>query len=471
MSLFEIFSLVLLAPIVILIRSLLLLEHNNLQILCSPSWQVIDGVILVFPSLITFTLLSEFVYEIVILGIIAIVLLVTIRRSYMQSKYEIFMNLPLYPTSRKPFLTNFRSSVNILACISILAVDFSIFPPRFHKSELLGVGLMDIGVGSYIGISALVSRCVTKPADYVKISFWQQLISTLSSCSLISLIGLGRIALLYLFSYHQPVTEYGVHWNFFLTIAVVRLIAFGVTSLSPHSLLPLMFLLSLPMLLIYQWALNHGLTHYIQYGQFEHCSNCSDNREGFFSSNREGILSTIGFSWIFLASLSVGLFLQHNMSSVHKVLKKLLQLTLLAIILWTATWLSQEYIQPISRRAANLAYCLWTIAMQLSFLAIFLIVDLTTAFISHVQQEHHMLYGSGKRNRENKLDILHLQPSLLETVNRYQLYYFLVANVLTGLVNVVIKDQPVWKSIAFLIISGYQLILIIFVISLKNASV
>ena len=472
MSLCEIFLLALIAPIIILIRNIILVSHRSLQILLSAlSWQIIDGIVLIFPSLISFTLLSEFVSEVIIIGIVAIVILFTITNSYNPQSFKTFVNLPLYSGSKKQFLTNFRSSVNTLACITILAVDFSIFPIRFQKSELLGVGLMDIGVGSYIGISALVSRCVTRPAEYVKISFCHRLVSTLGSCSLISLIGVGRMTLLYVFSYHQPVREYGVHWNFFLTIAVVRLVAFAVMSLSPHSILHLMFLWSLPMLLVYQWALNNGLTHYLQYGRFEQCSNCSDLREGFFNSNREGILSTIGFSWIYLASLSIGLFLQYNMSSVYQAVNKLSQLTLIAIILWVATCFSQVYIQPISRCAANLAYCLWTIAMQLSFLAIFLLVDLITAFLLNSKKQQQVLYRNDQEIRKNCENMLNkmLQSSLLEAVNSYQLYYFLMANILTGLVNVVIGDQPVWKSIAFLILAGYQLILIIFVISLKFA--
>ena len=322
---------------------------------------------------------------------------------------------------------------------------------------------MDIGVGTYIGMSSLVLKCVTSPTLYAKRSFYQQLVSTLKSCSFILLIGLGRLALLNLFSYHQPVTEYGLHWNFFLTIAVVRLIAFGILFILPLSHLPLLFLYSLPFILVYQWGLNHGLTDYLQHGRLDLCLNCSDLREGFFNSNREGIFSSIGFTWIYLTSISTGYLLHCNLSTLYHGVQKLVQLSLLAIFSWFATWFSQEYIQPISRRAANLAYCMWTLSIQLSFLALFLLADCLSACLLYSQKQ--------KRREKNEITSKQLQPKLLEVVNRYQLIYFLAANLLTGLINVIIRDRPISKSTAFLLLLGYQSILIVTVVLLNKRKV
>ncbi|KAI6657801.1 Phosphatidylinositol-glycan biosynthesis class W protein-like [Oopsacas minuta] len=472
MSLLEVFLLVLVAPLVLFLRSLILINDRCRQLPQSSSltWHIVDGILLIFPSVLCFTLLSEFVYEIIITVVVTTVILFMITHHFIATNYQIIWKIPLYPNTNKQFLTNFRSFVNALSCISILAVDFSIFPVRFHKSELFGATLMDIGVGTYIGMSALVLKCITKPREYFKSSFTQRLACTVKSCSLIILIGLGRLALLHLFTYHQPVTEYGVHWNFFLTIAVVRLVAFGVTSLFPLSFFPLMFFWSLPLILLYQWALNNGLTHYIQYGRFEPCLNCTDIREGFLNSNREGIFSSIGLSWIYLASISIGHLLHHNMSTFYQSFKRIIQLSLLAAFTWIVTWLSQEYIQPISRCVANLPYCLWTLSIQLSFLVIFLLVDILVAFLLHSQQqqEQNKERKIEETKSENRLSIKQLQPELLKAVNSYQLIYFLAANLLTGLVNVIIRDTPVWKSIAFLILSGYQTILIVTAVLLNT---
>ena len=44
---------------------------------------------------------------------------------------------------RKPFLSVSRASMMILTCISILAVDFFVFPRRFAKVENFGTSLVE----------------------------------------------------------------------------------------------------------------------------------------------------------------------------------------------------------------------------------------------------------------------------------------------------------------------------------------
>ena len=58
---------------------------------------------------------------------------------------------------KRPYLTNWRANVNVAAAISILAVDFVIFPRRYCKAETYGSGLMDIGVGAFVMSNAVVA--------------------------------------------------------------------------------------------------------------------------------------------------------------------------------------------------------------------------------------------------------------------------------------------------------------------------
>lgn len=41
----------------------------------------------------------------------------------------------------------------------------------------------------------------------------------------------------------------------------------------------------------------------------------------------------------------------------------LVKLTVLDVILWLLTWSSNVYVEPVSRRFANLTYVLWTVSL------------------------------------------------------------------------------------------------------------
>lgn len=56
-----------------------------------------------------------------------------------------------------PFITNYRGIVIYITILSILAVDFSIFPRRFAKTKAYGVSLMDVGTGCFIFVNGIVS--------------------------------------------------------------------------------------------------------------------------------------------------------------------------------------------------------------------------------------------------------------------------------------------------------------------------
>ena len=57
---------------------------------------------------------------------------------------------------------------------------------------------------------------------------------TFRSCFVLAFLGVVRAAAVAVTGYHVSVTEYGVHWNFFLTLAAVKLIASLVFTLLPH---------------------------------------------------------------------------------------------------------------------------------------------------------------------------------------------------------------------------------------------
>ena len=105
----------------------------------------------------------------------------------------------------------FRACQAVFTGICILAVDFRAFPRRFCKTETYGYSLMDMGVGSFVVGNAMISRLVLGRRWRPK-----------RILPLVAL-GLARLVTVKASGYLEHVTEYGVHWNAFFTLAVVDL--------------------------------------------------------------------------------------------------------------------------------------------------------------------------------------------------------------------------------------------------------
>ncbi|CAG8667441.1 5599_t:CDS:2, partial [Dentiscutata heterogama] len=120
---------------------------------------------------------------------------------------------------RKPFLSAFRSCMMILTCLSILAVDFPIFPRRLAKTETYGTSLMDLGVGSFVFSSGIVAArpFLKKPENRFK-PFKGQLLRAVRQALPILILGFIRLMMVKGVDYQEHASEYGVHWNFFFTL-------------------------------------------------------------------------------------------------------------------------------------------------------------------------------------------------------------------------------------------------------------
>ena len=139
--------------------------------------------------------------------------------------------------------------------------------------------------------------------------FPRQLPLSVSGAVVLS-VGFGRLLMLKLLDYHEHVSEYGLHWNFFATLFCVWVAAdFAHRCLSRRWLLWVATLL----LLFYQWMLScTKLTHFI----------LSAPRTTLFSANREGIISLLGYIPMYLISESIAhtvLFDKGRLFSDHAV--------------------------------------------------------------------------------------------------------------------------------------------------------
>ncbi|KPP74437.1 hypothetical protein Z043_106398 [Scleropages formosus] len=155
-----------LAPLCLISRGLLLIVyHLNKGVLplSGNLHLLMDFAVLILPLVLSCTILSD-VLLLVIMSLAAINASLVFYVYYNKKqnartpfcdvmKNFLQVKLKAHPI---PFVTSFRVLVNVKTAISILAVDFSVFPRRYAKTETYGTGVMDFGVGAYIFANSLV---------------------------------------------------------------------------------------------------------------------------------------------------------------------------------------------------------------------------------------------------------------------------------------------------------------------------
>ncbi|KMZ79515.1 hypothetical protein PVIIG_05774 [Plasmodium vivax India VII] len=191
---------------------------------------------------------------------------------------------------RRKCLVHMRLANLCITYICIFAVDFYFFPRQFSKSFFFGNTLMDLGVGGCITSSAysLNSKKLHSANRKGHLIDWKHFI--------LFFLGIARYIAVKLFNYNYSLTEYGMHWNFFLTLFF--------TLLTCNALLCLIrgvkrtFHLSCVLICLYEiiiWRLD--ITSYLVADEAE--------RSGFFSQNREGLMNVIGSVNLYLFSFSL----------------------------------------------------------------------------------------------------------------------------------------------------------------------
>ncbi|KAF9581694.1 Glucosaminyl phosphatidylinositol (GlcN-PI) nositol acylation protein [Lunasporangiospora selenospora] len=367
-------------------------------------------------------------------------------------------------TSRKIFLSVYRAGMMILTCIAILAVDFPIFPRRFSKVEVYGTSLMDLGVGSFVFSSGVVSA-----RGYLKketMPFVNQMMIALRTAIPLLVLGLGRFISTKGVDYQEHVTEYGMHWNFFFTLGFLPIFVTLFRQLAEYVRFSIVGSL---IAVVYQWFLTYGgLEDYIQ----------NAPRVDLISMNKEGIFSFAGYLAIFLVGIDVGLYVLPNdpnffsrkKSSKRKAKRGKLAMILLSLgfLLCMGFLTSYGILRiPVSRQMANLSYFFWVITFNTGYILSFLLAEIaitkdepSALAIARAQAKANLSTSSSSKKNQRPTATVQLPPlacpTLIEAVNRNGLAVFLVANVLTGLVNLSIKTLYTQNYHALAILTGYM---------------
>ncbi|CAN1235631.1 Uncharacterized protein At4g17910 [Linum perenne] len=377
----EILALSTFVPILFIIRHSLGFNHHQhndseSRNLCAYMGLLsLDFMFLIVPMLLIFTVFEQQTYT---WTIISAVLLLPISISKRCGASSSVTNSKA-SASLRASITSYRVIVMEVACLCILAVDFKIFPRRHAKSKTYGISLMDLGVGSFALANAVVSKQARGISSLSLKDASAAIVPPLA-------IGFGRLILTKCLHYGVPAGEYGVHWNFFFTLAALAMLA---------------SLIRIP-------------TNY---------------------SGISGLVILIGFWGMYLIGVQLGNFLffgkQRSSDDVasNKWIK--IKVSCLSVIFWLLTIVLDKHVERISRRMCNLAYVTLILAENLQVLAILMVSD----YLS-----------------ESKVSTLE------EAINRNLLATFLVANVLTGLVNMIMDTNSASPILALFILVVYSFV-------------
>lgn len=373
--------------------------------------------------------------------------------------------------STKPFLTFFRGSILIITCLAILAVDFRIFPRRFAKVETWGTSLMDVGVGAFVFSAGLVGARPVLKERAAHAGGSRAMVSTLparlarSLRHALPLLVLGIVRLLSVkgLDYAEHVTEYGVHWNFFFTLAFLP--PFVALFQSALKFIPSYAALALMLAGAYQVVLERTeLKAYI----------LTAPRVDLLSQNREGVFSFVGYLAIFLAGQDTGMYLLPRNINPRSSASLATQRTtlLMTLAVWTGIWAGLYFLTTdydyglglsVSRRLANLPYVLGVVGLGSLQLFLCCLVE-TLCFPAFYS-------ATDAKAEKEAYDVA--TSRVMRAYNRNGLAVFLLANLLTGLVNMTVPTLDVGPvaSMGILVVYSAAVTAVAVVLDAYNISI
>ncbi|KAJ8958548.1 hypothetical protein NQ314_006387 [Rhamnusium bicolor] len=317
---------------------------------------------------------------------------------------------------RTNFITNARSTINVLSVIAILAVDFNIFPRRFAKTKSFGYSLMDTGVGLFIYSNGIVAPEAGGQKDSIK--------KCIKSSLPILLLGVARFIFVKQIDYNVPISEYGVHWNFFITLGFTKIFTSFILNVVKVKYI---YINAIFIIVAHEVLLQTGLQKFAL---------TNIKRDNFLVANKEGLVSCLGYICIYLFSVYFGYLLNIRNSKQGKIsmASKFVIGSFLSLII---SLFLQNYF-GISRRLANSAYCFWILFIGIFMTGLYYLGQIVQEFIFR-----------------DKLPDSIYSPLIFEAVNYNGLLFFLIGNVLTGLINMTFNTLTINDSISLIILVLY----------------
>lgn len=427
----------------------------------------IEFVLVVLSTILNFTVLHDRVWEIAF-TLLFVTITAAAKQLYHRTHIAPFVQIPC---QRPEYLTLSRAIINLLTAVCILAVDFKCFPRQLAKTETFGFGLMDTGVGLYVYGNGIVAPELFKNAADIRLSR-KKIKSTLMASLPLIVLGVTRFFVINELDYQQHVSEYGVHWNFFLTLAITKVLGTIIIGILPrieHTKYAAIVLVTL-----HELSLQLGLSSYVI------DANNTIKRDNFLNANREGLFSILGYVAIYLASVYVAHVIKcdsddarpteeaattatnptekdgklNKSINARQLLKKSFQLALIALVLWKIVYTLKRMF-GVSRRLANMGYVIWIMSIGSSTTAMLMLLEVFYYFVSFEQ--------STSESEENDPTGTTANPSyapiILNGIAYNGLLFFLAANILTGIVNLSFQTMLIDSGGALFILCAYMLVL------------
>lgn len=147
---------------------------------------------------------------------------------------------------------------------------------------------------------------------------------------------------------------------------------------------------------------------------------------------------------------------ENEISKAKEVFKRTLKIGLVSLISWKMIFVCDGMF-GVSRRACNMGYVFWIIAVGSTMVTLFMMLEL---FIYYINFNRPQLIEERNKSQLNEPN-LHLAyvPIILESINYNGLAFFLLANLLTGLVNILFQTMLLPTGVSIAIILYYIFIL------------
>ncbi|MCO5572118.1 hypothetical protein L7F22_025869 [Adiantum nelumboides] len=148
------------------------------------------------------------------------------------------------------------------------------------------------------------------------------------------------------------VGEYGVHWNFFFTLAAVSLLT-NIINIPVHQ----SGVFGVSILLVYQLCLLSGLNNYL---------NSTQRGIDCISQNKEGIFSLVGYWGLYLLGVQLGYFFELRKSKSGFLSPAgAASIWVLTFLFWSLTAFCDRFLERVSRRSCNMGYAFFILAVNL----------------------------------------------------------------------------------------------------------